>query len=58
VRHEYSKESAQKGRGAVTRELDDVLAGVRAGRSHDDIQGVVQPLTSRRIDDDDKALRV
>src|SRR5690349_10005183 len=54
VRHEYLKERAQKGRGAVTRDLDDVLAGVRAGRSHDDTESVVQPLTSRRIDDDGK----
>jgi hypothetical protein len=42
----------------MTGELDDVLAGVRAGRSHDDTERFVQPLTSSRVDYDDTTLRV
>jgi hypothetical protein len=58
VRDKSLEESAQECGGAMTRELDDILAGVRAGRSHDDTERFVQPLASHRIDDDSKTLRV
>ena len=45
----------QQRRGAMTRELDDVLARVRARRAHDGAERFVDALVALRVDDADPA---
>ncbi len=45
----------QQGGGAMTRELDDVLARIRARRAHDGAERFVDALAALRVDDADQA---